>query len=334
LLCGATAELQTEKYPGYQEPETFAIYYCPTCNTSFSSPRVDTRAIYNLIYSKGAEVVGYDRYWRYKELVKTHPDPLQFLYEAEESYWAPITALKKIVSDKHRAKILEVGCGMGYLTYSLIRAGYNSTGLDISQDAVTEANRSFGNHYICADLFAYAEEHKNEYDVVIMTEVIEHVESPTDFLRYAAQMVKEGGAIFVTTPNKTIYSNAVVWETDLPPVHCWWLSEDSMTHIAGKIGCEVDFVDFSDYYRKAKHIYAPLTNQLSVAHRFKENGEITPTKSLSLFKKGIRLVVTSKIYKRIKSRLFPDKLYHYECKKRGLIICAVYKKSATPPQIG
>lgn len=195
LLCAATAKLHKQNYPGYQELETFDIYHCYSCNTSFSLPRVDASAIYDQIYRNGAKVPLYDRYWRYKDTVKTHPNPLQYLYEAEEAYWAPVTALRDKIKDKKNARILEVGCGMGYLTYSLIKDGYNATGLDISQNAVDEAIRNFGEHYICADIFKFAEEHKDYYDIVIMTEVIEHVDSPVEFLLAGLQIVSGGGAI-------------------------------------------------------------------------------------------------------------------------------------------
>ena len=329
LLCGAVAELSDEKYPGYQEPDTFDIYHCPTCYTSFSLPRVDTENIYNLIYHKGMEMPGYDRYWHYKNVVKTHTDALQFLYEAEESYWAPITVLKKVITGKHSAKILELGCGMGYLTYSLIQAGYDSIGLDISREAIEEAKHSFGDHYICADAYKFADLHKNEYDVIIMTELIEHVEAPADFLRHVTQMVKVGGIIIVTTPNKTVYPDTVIWKTDFPPVHCWWLSENSMKHIAREINCEVDFVDFSDYYRNNKtHICVDLSKQHLVTSILRENGEIiAPPLHIKWYRYKIwsRLIA---IYKKIKSFVLPGAVFYYSCKERGPITCAVFKKSS------
>jgi SAM-dependent methyltransferase len=200
LLCGANAILQKQNYPGYQEPETFDIYYCCSCNTSFSLPRVDATDIYNQIYQYGSEMPGYNRYWQYKDTVKSHPNPIRYLRDTEEVYWGPITVLEKRVKVKESVKILEVGCGMGYLTYSLIKAGYNATGLDISQNAVDEAIQNFGEYYVCADIFKYAEKYRNYYDIVIMTEVIEHIDSPIDFLRAVIQVVKGGGGNYTNHP--------------------------------------------------------------------------------------------------------------------------------------
>jgi SAM-dependent methyltransferase len=274
----------------------------------------------------------YDRYWRYKGIVKTHPNPIQYLHDAEEAYWGVLTVLKQKVKVKNKknAKILEVGCGMGYLTYSLVKDGYNATGLDISQHAVDEAIRDFGEHYVCADIFKYAEEYRNYYDIVIMTEVIEHVDSPLDFLRAVTQVVKWGGAIIVTTPNKTIYPNNIVWNTDLPPIHCWWFSETSLQFMADTIMCEVDFVDFSNYYKNKVTIHNIACQQIA-SHRFTINGKIIPVINNSSFIRNIRKFILRLVpvfllryYRRLKVKSNPDL---YMCGKRGLTICSVFQKT-------
>jgi hypothetical protein len=38
-----------------------------------------------------------------------------------------------------------------------------------------------------------------------------------------------------------------VWQTDQPPVHLHWLSEFALSKIGASVGCNVDFVDFSDF---------------------------------------------------------------------------------------
>jgi SAM-dependent methyltransferase len=262
--------------------------------------------------------------------VKTHPKPIQYLYDAEEAYWGGITVLKQMVKDKKKARILEIGCGMGYLTYSLIKDGYNATGLDISQNAVDNAIQNFGEYYICADIFKYAEEHRNYYDIVIMTEVIEDVDSPLEFLQAVKQVVNRGGVIIVTTPNKTVYPDNIIWNTDLPPVHCWWFSETSMQFMANMMMCEVSFVDFSDYYKKRVTIHNIAREQMA-SHRFNISGEIIPVISNSSFIRIIRKffilrfvpVSLLRYYRRLKVRFNPDL---YLCGKRGLTICAVFQK--------
>jgi hypothetical protein len=63
-------------------------------------------------------------------------------------------------------------------------------------------------------------------------------------------MLKEKGSIIVTTPNKSVTEQGNPWSTELPPVHLWWFSEQSMKAIANNIAAEVAFVDFTSYNRK------------------------------------------------------------------------------------
>ena len=151
---------------------------------------------------------------------------------------------------KENISILEIGSGLGYLTYSLNRSGYKTTGLDISQDAVTQAKEKYGDHYESGDLFVLAENRKKQYNCVVMTEIIEHVEDPKSFIKAALSLLKDGGKLIVTTPNKSDAPKDTIWQSDIPPVHLWFLAEESMLHIAKEMKKECKFVDFTEYNKK------------------------------------------------------------------------------------
>ncbi|GBU25164.1 3-demethylubiquinol 3-O-methyltransferase [Fibrobacteria bacterium R8-3-H12] len=271
LLCGRDAQCVEQNCPGYQEPDTFFIYNCTYCNTQFSYPRVDAKHIYEMIYEKAETVPGYDRYYNYKNKVKTVENPLQYLAGTEEAYWVIDNALRQDIGKKD-LKILECGCGMGYLTYSLHKAGFNVIGLDISQNAVNEATENFGDLYVCANVFEYAMEHKDEYDRIILTQVIEHIEEPVKWLETLLVMLKQGGKIILSTENKTIYPRKAIWQSDLPPIHVWWFSEKSFEYIANKINASINFTDFSQYISDNQFIgIGKVPYNL---HRFDKNGDV------------------------------------------------------------
>jgi 2-polyprenyl-3-methyl-5-hydroxy-6-metoxy-1,4-benzoquinol methylase len=321
LLCGKAAELKSETVPGYQEPDLFSVYHCPHCSTAFSFPRVDAGEIYNLIYSRGKEVSSYHRYWQQKEDVIIAKSPIDYLKNAEETYWSVITTIENSIDDKQNAQILEVGCGMGYLTYALNTAGYNVTGLDISQEAVNEANRSFGEHYIAADIYKYAPNNTAKYDIVVLTEVIEHIETPTEFLQQLVSMLKPDGKVLVTTPNK-IFADNVVWNSDLPPVHTWWFSEKSFEYIASKINCNVSFVDFRKFYKSKKPVYIYLNINQIQTHRFRKNSQIMNSEWKGAAPSLRQTIKNSELYKRFKSLLLPHILY--KAGKKGNFLCAIF----------
>ena len=49
--------------------------------------------------------------------------------------------------------MLEIGSGLGYLTYSLNQLGIETLGIDISEPAIEKVECRFGEHYQKEDVF-------------------------------------------------------------------------------------------------------------------------------------------------------------------------------------
>lgn len=244
-VCSSEAKIVQKDYPGYQEPSTYDIFYCDNCVTSFSNPLEVDSNLYNLIYSKPDEIPGYERYSKYAKKVLLQKDPLEYLAKSEETYWS-IKNYLKIKNASPNTRILEVGCGLGYLTYSLIKSGFNATGLDISMNAVEQAIARYGDHFICEDLHEYSQKIDFKYDTIILAEVIEHIPNIYNLLNSLDGLLADGGDIVITTPNKSSYAQEILWHTDLPPIHLWWFSETSMSKISSKIGYSLRLTDFTE----------------------------------------------------------------------------------------
>jgi SAM-dependent methyltransferase len=335
ILCGKTSELKHDTFPGYQEPQKFEIFHCSSCNTAFSMPRTnDTREIYNVIYHNGANIPGYDRYWKYANEIIKKENPLDYLTNAEDTYWGVKQALTKIVRDKKFTKILEVGSGIGYLTYALNKDGYNVSGIDISDTAVQQAKKNFGDFYISGDVFKFAEGRNNFYDVVILTEVIEHVNEPVAFTETLFKLLKPGGRIVMTTPNKSFYPSDILWDTDNPPIHCWWFGEESIKVIAKKINATVNFIDFSNYYKnllskcnikvlRNNCLRMPVLDKdgLIIRHDVQKKSK----KIISVIRKIISFIpFIKRIYKYFFRKFNPDIIFYDQ---KGYVICAIFEKS-------
>ena len=252
MICGACAEVKYLMHPGYQRPHVFNIYHCNKCNSAFSSPRCNVDFIYESIYRNGPSVPGYNRYWDYAERVKNEESPFEYLADVEDCYWSIKEALQAVVEERNKAdvNILEIGCGLGYLTYSIHKNGYRILGMDIAEHSIKSAIEDFGNLFLHADLYKYAPNHQQEYDVIILTEVIEHIDDIIKFMAAIKLLLKQSGHIILTTPNKSFYPSNIIWATDLPPVHCWWLSEESLGYIASSLAMSISFIDFTAYYSK------------------------------------------------------------------------------------
>ncbi len=247
LLCGAPASEVHSSYTGYRQPQTFQIFSCSSCNTNFPLPRIDASGLYDVIYSQREKHPGYERYWGYARDVKVNSNPLGYLAKAEPTYFGVAEFLRTREIPK-AARILEIGSGLGYLTYSLRKAGYAANAIDISTVAIEEAIRNFGDFYLNADLFEYSEGHHSVYDVVIATEAIEHVQRPIEYVKAMYDLVKSNGYVVLTSPNRSFFPKEMIWESSLPPIHCWWFGEESMKYIAKSLNATVEFIGFQDYF--------------------------------------------------------------------------------------
>lgn len=247
-ICGARAVLRCPDHPGFREGRVYGIYHCATCDTSYAEPREPDGGVYELVYGNPEKVPGYDRYQRYATAVKGAQDPMDYLAGREDTYWAVREYLATRPSGRS-GRFLEVGSGLGYLTYAMARMGLDVRGLDISANAVKKATAMYGEHYICHDLFRLKEVEPDPFDVVVMTEVVEHMPDVLAVLDAVDGILADGGDIVVTTPNRSVYNEDVLWETDIPPLHLWWFSEESMRVVARLLGYSVRFVDFRKYNR-------------------------------------------------------------------------------------
>jgi SAM-dependent methyltransferase len=238
-LCGGSAGVLNPGHPGYQAGQTFAIAECDHCDVQFAWPLRPGEALYERIYRQAASLPGYSRYAWYAARVAGQARPLEWLAAQEEMYGFIAAELGRRGPDA-TGPVLEVGSGLGYLTLALHQAGYRVRGIELSAHAVEAARARFGNHYSVHDI-SRADPAVDGAEVVIMTEVLEHVTDPAALLASIARLLRPGGTALVTTPNKSAAPRHAYWLTDNPPVHLWWFSETTLRLLAARAGLHVSF---------------------------------------------------------------------------------------------
>ncbi|XP_037246748.1 ubiquinone biosynthesis O-methyltransferase, mitochondrial isoform X1 [Falco rusticolus] len=108
-------------------------------------------------------------------------------------------------------KILDVGCGGGLLSEPLGRLGASVTGIDPLEDNIrtAEQHKSFDPvlakriQYKFSSLEEIVEESMETFDVIVASEVVEHVADLEMFIKCCSQMLKPEGSLFITTISKT-----------------------------------------------------------------------------------------------------------------------------------
>jgi 2-polyprenyl-3-methyl-5-hydroxy-6-metoxy-1,4-benzoquinol methylase len=333
-LCNGDADLKCGSYPGYVETMVFKIYHCMNCQSAFSIPRIEnTKELYEIIYSKKDEIPGYNRYWKYVECIKTQKEPLEYLAEVEEIYWGINEALQQSIMHKSSVNILEIGSGLGYLTYALRKTGYNCVGIDISEKAVNQAKLEFGNHYICTSIKDYAEKEIESFDFIILAEVIEHINEPISFFKSLWKMIKPHGRVIITTPNNSFYPSDIIWTGDYPPVHCWWFNEKSFYYIGKILDADIKLIDFSNYY-KFHYSWTDINNirynsmLISVLNKSGQVNKCWKQKNsnnfMTPFRKSIsRFTILKNIVRKTRILINPSIII---AGQRGPVMCALFEK--------
>ncbi len=110
---------------------------------------------------------------------------------------------------------LDVGCGGGLLAEPLARLGADVTGIDASPQAIAAARA----HAQQSDLAVHYEESsiedfkgKKRFDLVIASEIIEHVADPALFIDHLCKKLADNGILVMTTLNRTLKSKILaVW---------------------------------------------------------------------------------------------------------------------------
>ncbi len=96
--------------------------------------------------------------------------------------------------------VLDLGCGSGLLATLMAEMGNRVTGVDVSGTAL-EGAASRGVTTVNSDLEEDLPFQDGAYDIVVCSEVLEHLFNPRGLLDEARRVLRPGGHLVITTPN-------------------------------------------------------------------------------------------------------------------------------------
>ena len=158
----------------------------------------------------------------------------------ETARWVKIASiLEHLVRErsKHgnseRLRILDLGCGRGWLAN--LASGYGDcTGVEPVSGVVAYARKLFPHvrFYSGTADTLLREPAFTPFDVVLSSEVIEHVPRPeqAEFVRVLRRLIKPQGHVIITTPRREVFD---LWQKIAPPNQPVedWLSEDDVSRL-------------------------------------------------------------------------------------------------------
>jgi 2-polyprenyl-3-methyl-5-hydroxy-6-metoxy-1,4-benzoquinol methylase len=146
------------------------------------------------------------------------------------------------------SRILDVGCGNGFLCGEFLSRGYHVIGIDLSSPGIEIARRTYpAGRFEVLDADAQILERLNEepFDLVVSTEVVEHLYEPRDWARGCYAALRKGGCFVCTTPYHGYAKNLAIsllgkWDAHASPLwdggHIKLWSKRTLTQLLQEAG--------------------------------------------------------------------------------------------------
>lgn len=135
------------------------------------------------------------------------------------------------------AKLLDVGFGNGAFLEMALAAGWDCAGVDMDPIVVRNA-KAKGLNVRMGSIDAFAN-YSEQFDVITISHVVEHLYSPIDALRLAHKLLKPGGRLWLDTPNIESLGHARYgrhWRGLEPPRHLVIFGPKSIRLAMGQAG--------------------------------------------------------------------------------------------------
>lgn len=102
--------------------------------------------------------------------------------------------------------VLDIGCGAGTLALYLAEKGNNVVGIDISEKAIKDAQKSAVKNELKNVQFKVVDfptaTPEGKYDAIICTEVIEHLYDDELAIKKMSNLLRSGGILILSTPSQ------------------------------------------------------------------------------------------------------------------------------------
>lgn len=152
-------------------------------------------------------------------------------------------------------KVLDVGCATGAFLDVARASGWDVYGVELSSFSCDIARKTYGDRVFCGMLHqaAFANE---SFDLITLSDLLEHVTNPGEFLDEAHRIMKPGGILLIVTPNKDSISSRLMRQSwsHYKREHLWYFSPETIVRLLGQHGFAVDTVRPAPKYLNLAYI--------------------------------------------------------------------------------
>lgn len=224
IACGYQGKWSLwRRFPDFLYGIPFVVMRCPVCGLGRTVPSPQMNIKY------------YEVNCRYDTLFTEK-------YELYRLFSLDLLETLRGILEPQGKKLLDVGCGGGFLVESAEQLGFYAEGIDANKRMI-DFGKSRGLNLYQANAMDISFSKPNRYDVVVLSAILEHLSAPSALLQHIrANLLKEDGVILVSQASydgllPSIFSWG--WYGWQPKEHFWHFTPSSFEKLAKRAGFKI-----------------------------------------------------------------------------------------------
>ena len=201
------------------EKDGFRLFRCESCGTTVTDP-----------YPTNEELMAY-----YSNYAQTG----NYLKKQDRKFKRGLGRVKRMLRAGAPGKrFLDIGCSIGAVTAAAASLGLDAYGIDIDPQTLEVAKQQYGDRakfdFISVEALAAR---GDKFDMIYMSEVVEHVNNPEEFIAAIASLLNTGGLLYLTAPDGGHFGvpkKFTDWDMVTPPNHLTYFTRKGITQLLSR----------------------------------------------------------------------------------------------------
>ena len=206
----------------------YPLYRCNNCTVEFFNP-LELKDLISKIYN--------DSY--YTPWGMNNEDNFKLIKQMKQAtFKLQVDTIRKY---KQTGVVLDVGCAMGFFLETAREYGFDPYGVELCEYSANIAKKSLGNEKIYQGRLESCVFPLKYFDIITMTDFLEHVPDPCNSIIKAKELLKDDGIISVMLPNTGSFSKKVMGKTwpNYKLEHLFYFNKVSLCYLAETAGLKI-----------------------------------------------------------------------------------------------